>query len=217
MKFMDLVNAHFVAANVSSDSAHQRWPIHRKSRNAGYVQPIGRLVLVQPSRLQDRSEPTAQRHRSGPGPRLPPRGPIRKGRASQEHRVRGRSGLARSWWACGDPEHLPHNLWDLIVQRRRLIHGPITDLNGPQEAARSAPDRWWVGQVHRWLLLRRHFGCYLGLLPPLCLGPSLLHQVICFSLFSLISMNGPWMKGYLCNRDGCKWLCILWLSTCYKC
>lgn len=113
--FLVLVITLGLAANLSSYSAHQRWPIYWKSWNSSYIKPIGRMVLVQPPRIQNRSEPTTKRSGSGIGPRIPIGGPICEGWASKEHPLRRKRGLFGSCWACSDPQHLPHNLWGCIL------------------------------------------------------------------------------------------------------
>lgn len=165
------------AANFPSDSTPQWWPFHWEPRDSGYIQPDHCMVPLQPPRLQDRREPAPPRCRGGPRPRIALGGPLRQGRPLEEHRVCRSSRITGRRRPGCDPEHLLDNVWDRLIQWRRALDRTIANLDREEEGARSVADCGWVGQVHRWVLLRRDLRGHLGLLPPLRAQPSLLCEV----------------------------------------
>lgn len=162
------------AAHLPSCPAHQWWPIHRKPRDSGHIEPVDCLVPLQPPGLPDRREPTPPRGRGRTGPRVLPRGPIRQNRPTEEHRNCRASWVSSSCRPCCDPEHLLNHIWDFFIQGRGAIDCTFTNTDWEEEGAWSAADCRGVGQVHWWVLLWWDFWCHLGLFLALCHQPSLL-------------------------------------------
>lgn len=162
------------AANVPSGAAHQRRPLHRQPGDSDNVLSSHRLVPLQPPRLPHRRQPPPPRRRGGPGPRLPPRGPLRQDRAPPRHPLRRRRGLPGRGGPGGHPQHLPHDVRHRLLQRRRAVHGAIADADRAEEGGGQAADGGGVGPVRRRVLLRGCFWCHLGILPPLRPQPPLL-------------------------------------------
>ncbi|CAN1235980.1 hypothetical protein LINGRAPRIM_LOCUS1620 [Linum grandiflorum] len=80
------------------------------------------MVPVELAGVQDSSEPTAERNRSGVGPWVSAGRPIREGRAAEEHGVRRASRVIGSGWTGGHPQPDVDHVRNRILRGRRAVH-----------------------------------------------------------------------------------------------
>lgn len=111
--FMKLFHPnHLTAAYIPSHSTNQWRSVHRESRDTRHLEPPDSMVPVQPPRLQDSRQPFAPWGGGWTSPWVPPSRPVREGRPTQEHSLRGWRWFIGCRRTSRDPEHVPHHLRD---------------------------------------------------------------------------------------------------------